>query len=239
MKKLILAGFCILLFLFFQTNVFSQKKLVKVNYTCFLRGPIAHSFETELIFNDSVSQFIERREPVELENGNYTFTISYLSFITQTNLRSDSIIEQRHIDDDLYLIARWYQNYKWEIKNEFATVGAYKVQKAVTNSFEDNPASPYQSGKVTAWFCPDIPVSSGPARYGGLPGLILHLEYEYFSPTFVFKSIEYDTNRQFVDISKGVEVVKEDVIFFDHKNTELIKEIKKNHKKNKPKKGNF
>ena len=28
---------------------------------------------------------------------------------------------------------------------------------------------------MTAWFTPEIPVSTGPAMYGGLPGLILEI----------------------------------------------------------------
>ena len=56
-----------------------------------------------------------------------------------------------------------YKLRKWTITNETGKLGKYKVIKAV-------------SGKVSAWFAPDIPVSFGPQGYGGLPGLILQVD---------------------------------------------------------------
>ena len=45
---------------------------------------------------------------------------------------------------------------------------------------------------ITAWFCPEIPVSDGPDVYAGLPGLILDLEDEHY----VYRCIAIDTNSR-------------------------------------------
>lgn len=54
----------------------------------------------------------------------------------------------------------------WEINKEKKTVSGYSCQKAITN---------YGGRKYTAWFTSEIPISSGPYKFGGLPGLIIEI----------------------------------------------------------------
>jgi GLPGLI family protein len=53
---------------------------------------------------------------------------------------------------------------QWEIRMEFDTVLSYRCQKATTK---------FRGRNYEAWFTPDIPISNGPWKLGGLPGLIL------------------------------------------------------------------
>lgn len=56
---------------------------------------------------------------------------------------------------------------KWEITNVIEKQNGYPSQKAVANF----------GGRVwTAWFTKDIPISDGPYKLSGLPGLIVKLE---------------------------------------------------------------
>ncbi|MCW1963606.1 GLPGLI family protein [Chryseobacterium viscerum] len=56
---------------------------------------------------------------------------------------------------------------KWEITNLVEKQNGYSAQKAVAEF----------AGRVwTAWFTKDIPVSDGPYKFSGLPGLIVKLE---------------------------------------------------------------
>lgn len=56
---------------------------------------------------------------------------------------------------------------KWEISNSVEKQNGYNAQKAVVNF----------GGRIwTAWFTKDIPVSDGPYKFSGLPGLIVKLE---------------------------------------------------------------
>lgn len=57
--------------------------------------------------------------------------------------------------------------FDWKISPDTLTVAGYKCQKATAVFF----GSP-----LTAWFTKEIPVSSGPYMFQGLPGLILKVE---------------------------------------------------------------
>lgn len=58
-------------------------------------------------------------------------------------------------------------NLNWDITSETAKIDEYKTQKATTN---------FGGRKWTAWFTSDLPVSDGPYKFSGLPGLIVKLE---------------------------------------------------------------
>lgn len=56
---------------------------------------------------------------------------------------------------------------KWEITNDIGKQNGYSAQKAVVNF----------GGRIwTAWFTKEIPISDGPYKLSGLPGLIVKLE---------------------------------------------------------------
>ncbi len=55
---------------------------------------------------------------------------------------------------------------EWRITEQYGEHLGYEVTRAVGEA---------AGQRVEAWFAPDIPVSFGPALYGGLPGMILAL----------------------------------------------------------------
>ncbi len=57
-------------------------------------------------------------------------------------------------------------NFKWEIKNEKKKILGYLCQKAITT---------FRGRNYEAWFTSKIPLSEGPYKFGGLPGLILEI----------------------------------------------------------------
>ena len=54
----------------------------------------------------------------------------------------------------------------WEIKEDTLSILGYLCQKATCR---------FAGRDYEAWFSPDIPLSNGPHKFGGLPGLILKL----------------------------------------------------------------
>ena len=92
-----------------------------------------------------------------------------------------------------FLVTENLENTKWKMSGESKKIGQYTCYKATyTKQVEEKVFSfgswnqtngTNQSKKpkkmrdveVVAWFTPEIPVSSGPSWYQGLPGLILEV----------------------------------------------------------------
>jgi GLPGLI family protein len=55
----------------------------------------------------------------------------------------------------------------WQLEDGTDTIATYVCQKATLK---------FRGRNYTAWFTPDIPVSDGPWKFSGLPGLILKVE---------------------------------------------------------------
>lgn len=66
-----------------------------------------------------------------------------------------------------YLYEELPANIKWKFEQGNLIVAGYNCKKATTTLF---------GRKYTAWYTPDIPISNGPWKLSGLPGLILKAE---------------------------------------------------------------
>lgn len=82
---------------------------------------------------------------------------------------------------------------KWKIyTDEEAPIAGYQCQKAQTN---------FRGRTWTVWFTPDIPISDGPWKLCGLPGLILKAEDS--KGDFLFECIELkNMNQGVINIPK-------------------------------------
>ena len=79
----------------------------------------------------------------------------------------------------------------WTMGDSTREVLGYTCQQATTD---------FRGRRWTAWFATDIPVSDGPWKLGGLPGLILEA---------------YDEGQQHVFTAVGLERVKDEPIIFN------------------------
>jgi GLPGLI family protein len=76
--------------------------------------------------------------------------------------------EQKEFMTRTFLVEDDLSSSEWKISGNFRTIMNYSCQEA---TWDDS------TRKVKAWFTTSIPVSSGPAGYGGLPGMILQLDF--------------------------------------------------------------
>lgn len=79
---------------------------------------------------------------------------------------------------------------QWQITDSTKTVLGYTCQKAECD---------FRGRRWTVWFAPDIPVSDGPWKLGGLPGLIMEA---------------YDRGKQYYFVIVGLEQVADEFIVF-------------------------
>ncbi|GHA48564.1 hypothetical protein GCM10007103_31850 [Salinimicrobium marinum] len=81
--------------------------------------------------------------------------------------------------------------FEWEILPETRTIQGYESQKAKTV---------FRGREYTAWFTTEIPISDGPYKFSGLPGLILQLsdsENHYVFEIVQFQSLEEPLSLEF------------------------------------------
>lgn len=125
-----------------------------------------------------------------LTQDNYTY-----SYNTPYNLRFYK--ESRHMD--------------WEIKEDTMRIGNHFCQRAITK----------YGGRVWhAWFTTDIPISDGPYKFNGLPGLIIKIHTPEHYWEFNLVSITHATNFRSLPDSDEVKnkLIKKNTFFSAKKN---------------------
>jgi hypothetical protein len=98
-----------------------------------------------------------------------------------TDLTDDSYVEVREFLGRTFRIAAERPGFAWKLTGEAATFLGHPVYQAIATQ---------DSTTIEAWFTPDIPVSAGPAQYGGLPGLILTLAVDTNRVTYTATAVD-------------------------------------------------
>lgn len=103
----------------------------------------------------------------EPEEGGYSWRKD--EFYLYRNAEKDKKTDIIEMLGKTYVIEDSLHAPVWKIGNQIKEVAGYICMKAETQDL-------IKKQKITAWFAQDIPVSAGPERYNGLPGLILELD---------------------------------------------------------------
>lgn len=91
------------------------------------------------------------------------------------------ILYSLKIMDDKLFYTQKIDNVEWQIEPETREISGYKAQKATTR---------FAGRNYTAWFSSEIPITDGPYKFAGLPGLILHIEDSEQEYIFNFTGLE-------------------------------------------------
>ncbi|GHT71585.1 hypothetical protein FACS1894155_12220 [Bacteroidia bacterium] len=90
-----------------------------------------------------------------------------------------------------FLYSDNFPSFSWEIKPDTSTLLSYPCQKAITS---------FRGRTYEAWFTMAIPISNGPWKFGGLPGIILKIS---------------DTNNEYLFECIRIENTHEPIKFYD------------------------
>ncbi|MFN3851136.1 MAG: GLPGLI family protein [Spirosomataceae bacterium] len=83
---------------------------------------------------------------------------------------------------------------KWTFHNESIKIGTYNCKKATTN---------FRGRTYTAWYTEQVPISVGPWKLHGLPGLAIKIQDNKDEVTFLLDKVETPTNRT-VNINNSI-----------------------------------
>ena len=104
------------------------------------------------------------------------------------NYSKRKMIVLDRIDETEYSYTDDLNSQEWKLTTDTMTIMGYLCQKAVCQ---------WRGREYEAWFTLDIPVSDGPMKFGGLPGLIMKLSDSKQEWTYEIDGIQY-LNRPIV-----------------------------------------
>lgn len=97
--------------------------------------------------------------------------LKYTNEILQSN---DSIFVAFNFGKKKHIIGS-EKNKAWTITSETKKINNFLCYKATLVDVVENSKGRFEH-PVIAWFCPELPYSFGPLKFGGLPGLIIELQ---------------------------------------------------------------
>ena len=116
------------------------------------------------------------------------------SDILYKNTKDQNYTNQNDVFGKIFLIKDKLEKVDWKLEPETKNIGEYACFKATTtreqekreggisinkekdlDTEEQKKAPEKETITITAWYTPQIPISTGPGNYHGLPGLILEV----------------------------------------------------------------
>ena len=150
------------------------------------------------------------------------------------DISGQRMLESRDGFGKLFLVDDALEKFDWVPEDETRQVGDYLCHKAtatttkkqmqniLTDKGEIAQGEVMVTTTITAWYTTQIPVSQGPARYWGLPGLILEVNDGML--TFICSSIELRPDGG-VQIKKPKKGKKVDRITFNEIYQQKVREF--------------
>jgi len=186
----------------------------EVNYIFLAKGS---QISTKLTFTNSIGLFKTNLNKTEnlvdvLKNSNETFEnesnvslkINIYNNIPNdlgmlTDLKKNIIIYHKYLPLningtllDTIFVKDSARVIKWEIQNEFKKINIYNCQRA---------KGQFRGRNYIVWFTSDIPISLGPWKLNGLPGLILEASDSKNMFHFYADKIILFMNENIIDVS--------------------------------------
>jgi len=156
------------------------------------------TFREHVYFEKGVKTAIRDSVPVTATTGgnediegemssSYSFVlntgINYRNIVIQEG-NDNKLLETRSIQGANYLVTDKFPTLQWNTDyTDTDTLGNYICHKATAS---------YRGTTLVAYYTDDIPVSAGPYKFGGLPGLIVMLYNESANPNYwMLKEVSY------------------------------------------------
>ncbi len=166
-----------------------QKKMIMERMRQFLE----RSYTLEFTAKESIFKEEEKLDaPASGRGGGFRMSMAGGGGTRYKNLATKESIEETELFGKEFLILDTLSQNTWKLGKETKQIGQYQCYKATMsrevpnmefrfgrrgdNEAENDSISKTRTIETVAWFTFQIPISNGPAEFGGLPGLILELQ---------------------------------------------------------------
>ena len=157
----------------FEETIDMHRRIPKENEQMKAMIPQFRTNKFELTFADNKSLYKAAEEEPDLadqqQGGGVVMRFGGADNIFYKDLTTQTSIEKRNLMEKDFIVEDSIRNISWKlVDGETKTIAGHPCKKATGKS---------QSGSdIVAWYAEDISLSSGPAQFGGLPGLILAMD---------------------------------------------------------------
>ena len=148
----------------------------------------------ELLFADNKSLYKAAEEEPDLSEqpqagGGMVIRFGGAENIFFKNFTTQIAVEKRNLMDKEFIVEDSIRNVSWKlIDGETKTILGHTCKKATGKS--------ERGSSLVAWYADDISLSSGPAQFGGLPGLILGLDANESEFVYTATDIQKKVDKQ-------------------------------------------
>lgn len=210
MKKILL----IINILFFNV-IFSQSNILKVEYNEFVNysNTFKYNYTADLFVSSDFSfyktDFTVKNDNKKSDTGSIILSEENDNFSEIVVNRKNKILKER-LYENIFLMKYFstiesIPNFNWKLIEGKKNINKFICKQAVTN---------FRGRTYKVWYTEEIPISSGPWKFNGLPGLILEvndnnglynwnvksISYPFKGKTPNFKSI-FDEKNKFKEIA--------------------------------------
>ncbi|HAJ99191.1 MAG TPA: hypothetical protein DCM62_04125 [Bacteroidales bacterium] len=145
------------------------------------------SFNSHFTF-DSILMGHSREERLRLIGSRITpQAFVFYKIFKNHNVHNMEIFDR--VAADLYRYSQPLHVFQWQILPDTMQVSGYAAQKATTS---------FAGRDWVAWFTPEIPISDGPYKFNGLPGLIVLLYDTRNHYRFALTSFAENQSERFI-----------------------------------------
>ncbi|MEM6685589.1 MAG: GLPGLI family protein [Bacteroidota bacterium] len=147
--------------------------------------------EYTLTFTSSESVYKQEEQlaaPSPQSNGFQVMVVGNgQSDVLYKNTKEKRYTQAQEVLGKKFLVQDELKTDDWKLENETKFIGQYTCYKATrtiemekmtsmtVNSDDETPKVTKEKVTVTAWYTPEVPVTTGPDMFWGLPGLILEV----------------------------------------------------------------
>jgi GLPGLI family protein len=137
---------------------------------------------TVLHFNATESKYEDSEEKVPGDDD-FFYAGKKETFFIKRDFANNKLHDVVSFSGKKYIVEDSIPKIEWKIMNEMKEVAGHVCMNA---TFRDS----LRMHDITAWFALDIPLSSGPEHFGGLPGMILELDVANGAAVFTADKID-------------------------------------------------
>ena len=150
---------------------------------------------TEMYFTPTKTRYQDSEEKAEPDDEGYSWRRDVYDI--NRNFGDRSLFDRIQLLGKVYIIEDSLRPQPWKILNDIKEVAGHICMDAFWHDT-------LKQQKVTAWFAMDIPVSGGPERFCGLPGMILEVEINDGALVMTADKIEFRPLATEMDLPKKI-----------------------------------